>query len=66
MVEAVIYRFLRSYFRPDGTLQSWTRMKKIESGDFGGTWRDWIIAHALIKKAKGLTQGGAETKDGPK
>jgi WD40 repeat protein/tetratricopeptide (TPR) repeat protein len=34
-----------------------TQMPKLESGDLGDIWRDWIIAHALLKEAKGLIDG---------
>jgi serine/threonine-protein kinase len=27
---------------------------QLDSGDLGGDWRDWIIAHALLKEATGL------------
>jgi WD40 repeat protein/tetratricopeptide (TPR) repeat protein len=31
-----------------------TKLPKLESGDIGDTWSDWIIAHALLKEAKEL------------
>jgi WD40 repeat protein len=34
-------------------------LTKIESGDIGDGWRDWIIAHALMKEAKALIEGQA-------
>jgi hypothetical protein len=34
-----------------------TQMPKMESGDLGGDWRDWIIAHALLAEAKSMIQG---------
>jgi hypothetical protein len=32
-------------------------LTKLESGDIGTGWRDWIIAHALMKEANALIQG---------
>src|SRR2546423_15649470 len=34
-----------------------TKMPKIESGDLGGDWRDWIISHALLEEARRLIEG---------
>jgi WD40 repeat protein len=34
-----------------------TRLPRLESGDIGDNWTDWIIAHALLKEAQGLIQG---------
>jgi len=33
------------------------RLPRLESGDIGGQWRDWIIARALMTEAKALLQG---------
>jgi len=33
------------------------QLKKLESGDIGSGWRDWIIAHALMKEANALIEG---------
>jgi tetratricopeptide (TPR) repeat protein len=32
-------------------------LNKLETGDIGPDWRDWIIAHALMKEAKALIHG---------
>jgi hypothetical protein len=32
-------------------------LTKLESGDIGTGWRDWIIAHALMKEANALING---------
>jgi hypothetical protein len=39
-----------------------TQMPKLESGDLGRDWRDWIIAHALLTQARTLIEGGAVPK----
>jgi hypothetical protein len=39
-----------------------TQFPKIDSGDLGSDWRDWIIAHALLKEARLLVEGGATLK----
>ena len=31
-----------------------TKLAKLESGDLGVGWTDWIIAHALMTEAKAL------------
>jgi predicted negative regulator of RcsB-dependent stress response len=31
-----------------------TNLPKIESGDLGDDWKDWIVAQALLKEAKAL------------
>jgi tetratricopeptide (TPR) repeat protein len=36
------------------------RWPRIESGDLGSQWRDWIIAQALMKEAKRLIDGEAK------
>lgn len=33
-----------------------TKLPRLESGDIGDSWTDWIIAHALLKEAQGLIQ----------
>ena len=35
------------------------KLPKLESGDLGSSWHDWIIAHALMREAKGLIEGEA-------
>jgi hypothetical protein len=32
------------------------QMPKLEGGDLGDSWNDWIIAHALLKEAKALIE----------
>ena len=39
-----------------------TKLPKLESGDIGGNWLDWIIAHSLMREAKALIEGAPETK----
>jgi tetratricopeptide (TPR) repeat protein len=34
-----------------------THLPKLESGDIGDAWIDWIIAHALMSEARGLIEG---------
>jgi eukaryotic-like serine/threonine-protein kinase len=36
------------------------KMAKLESGDIGSGWRDWIIARALLKEATSLIKGARE------
>jgi tetratricopeptide (TPR) repeat protein len=38
------------------------KLPKLESGDIGGNWLDWIIAHSLMREAKALIEGAPETK----
>ena len=38
-----------------------TKLAKLESGDLGVGWTDWIIAHALMTEAKALIEGTAAT-----
>ena len=33
---------------------------KLDSGDIGEDWMDWIIAHALMREAKALVKGQAD------
>jgi len=44
------------------------RLPKLESGNIGEYWSDWIRAHVLMREAKALIEGGAkaggETKTG--
>ncbi len=39
-----------------------TKMPKLEDGDLGQDWRDWIIAHALLTEAESLIEGRATPK----
>jgi tetratricopeptide (TPR) repeat protein len=34
-----------------------TKLPKLESGDLGYDWGDWIIAHVLMREAKALIEG---------
>ena len=43
-------------------LEEANKMAKLESGEVGSGWRDWIIAHALMKEAKSLIEGSGPTK----
>jgi len=36
-----------------------TQLPKLESGDLGGDWRDWIIARTLLAEARVLIQGAS-------
>jgi len=36
------------------------RLPKLESGDIGGSWRDWIIAHKLLDEATALIADGSK------
>ena len=38
-------------------------LPKLETGDAGRGWLDWIIAHALMREAKALMEGAAEARD---
>jgi len=38
------------------------KLAKIESGDLGRSWPDWVFAHVLMREAKALIEGGAKTK----
>ena len=40
-----------------GTEIERTKLPKLESGDIGESWLDWIIAHALMREAKALIEG---------
>ena len=37
-----------------------TKLPRLDSGDLGGGWRDWIIAHALLNEARALVEGGSK------
>jgi serine/threonine protein kinase len=39
-----------------------TKLPKLESGDIGADWENWIIAHALLKEAKELIEGQTNVK----
>jgi serine/threonine protein kinase/tetratricopeptide (TPR) repeat protein len=45
-----------------GTEIEQMKLPKLESGDIGDSWLDWIIAHALMREAKALIEGAPETK----
>ncbi len=34
-----------------------TKLPKLDSGDLGEAWAEWIIAHALMREAKALIEG---------
>jgi len=34
-----------------------TQLPKLENGDLGRNWRDWIITHALQSEAKRMIEG---------
>jgi serine/threonine-protein kinase len=34
-----------------------TKLPKLDSGDLGDDWKDWIVAHALLSEAKALIEG---------
>ena len=42
------------------------KLPKLESGDLGSYWGDWIFAHLLMREARALIErganGGEETK----
>jgi tetratricopeptide (TPR) repeat protein/thiol-disulfide isomerase/thioredoxin len=39
-----------------------TKLPKLESGNIGPDWRNWIVAHALMKEAKELIEGPMTVK----
>ncbi len=43
-----------------------TRLPKLESGDIGENWPDWIFAHLLMREAKALIEGSGKAGDGTK
>jgi hypothetical protein len=38
-----------------------TKLPRLDSGDLGEDWQNWIIAHALLREAKGLIDGPGTT-----
>jgi WD40 repeat protein/tetratricopeptide (TPR) repeat protein len=36
-------------------------LPRLDGGDLGDDWVDWIIAHALLREAKALIEGGSKT-----
>jgi len=42
-----------------------TKLPKIDSGDVGGGWYDWIIAHSLMREAKLLIESKPAASDQP-
>jgi len=40
-----------------------TKLPKLERGDLGDMWQDWIIAHALMNEARALIEGGSKRGD---
>jgi hypothetical protein len=40
-----------------------TKLPKIESGDLGAFWVDWISTHVLMREAKGLIQDGSASSN---
>jgi tetratricopeptide (TPR) repeat protein len=40
-----------------------TKVPKLEGGDIGDMWADWLLGHALLREARGLI-GGQTTSDG--
>ena len=40
-----------------------TEMPRMQSGDLGSDWRDWIIAHALLAEARSLIEGATLPSD---
>jgi eukaryotic-like serine/threonine-protein kinase len=43
-----------------------TKLPKLENGDLGIYWVDWIIAQVLMHEAKALIEGGAANSNGSK
>jgi hypothetical protein len=39
-----------------------TNLPKLESGDIGASWLDWIVAHALMREAKALIEGASDSR----
>jgi eukaryotic-like serine/threonine-protein kinase len=37
------------------------KLPKLETGDLGENWLNWIIAQALVREAKAMVEGGPET-----
>jgi len=42
------------------------KLPRLESGDLGPAWYDWIMAQTLLREAKALIEGGAKAGDGNK
>jgi len=38
------------------------KLPKLETGDLGENWPDWVFSHALLREAKAVIAGGPETK----
>ena len=36
------------------------KLPRLDSGDLGRDWHDWLIAHTLLREAKALIEGGAK------
>ncbi|HEY5042108.1 MAG TPA: hypothetical protein VIK53_08905, partial [Verrucomicrobiae bacterium] len=44
-----------------------TKLPKLDGGDLGGYWLDWVTAQALLREAKALIEGKTPSvKDGGK
>jgi hypothetical protein len=41
------------------------KLPKLESGDLGAGWMDWIVAHALMTEAKALIESNATASNRP-
>jgi tetratricopeptide (TPR) repeat protein len=39
------------------------KLPRLDSGDLGPDWQDWIIAQTLLREAKALIEGGAKAGD---
>jgi WD40 repeat protein/tetratricopeptide (TPR) repeat protein len=39
------------------------KLPRLDSGDLGPNWHNWIIAHTLLREAKALIEGGAKVGD---
>ena len=37
-----------------------TKLPKVESGDLGESWDEWVFAQVLMREAKALIEGGAK------
>ena len=49
-----------------GTELAQAKLPKLDSGDLGPNWQNWIIAHALLREAKALIEGSSRAGDGTK
>ena len=45
----------------DGVLMVPTRMRELSSGDIEASWKDWIIAHALMREVEKALESQAST-----